>query len=659
MKSYNNQVLSDTTGLSVVGAKITVYQAGTKLLATLFAANDPDGEALTNPFKTGDKGLFQFFAVDGKYDINVSYGARAGQTLFDVELVDILGYAQRLEAVENGEPGAMGSLRADLLAPEGAKAVRGRRSAPNAVALPVADILNSYEVTPEQFGAVGGGLVDDAPAIQRALDYIKTVATLVPGQTRPGTLLLTPGKRYKCGSGLTIDRAYHNVYGYATLDFSSWTGTYIHVAGSYTEFGTTNGYGQRGCFEGQIVIVGSGAGNASIGILYETLLTGGTTRIRNVGISITKCGIAVQIGERGYNQEFISCEMFDCGVIFDWLPDTADADERVTVFGGTFYNSNLFLRHKRAAGCFYVFGASVDYCGKLTEQVNGKQQWFGVHTEASNWGDCPIDVSGSGSFLMNGGWFLMQENFGALTYFVRVGAGASVKFVNVITNNTNNVLTPNATTPTTWATGAGRFEVQGLEPAFEFGGFPARQHSGYSVLSDGEFERSISEDTRWLREDTQPITDRYTGTNLKLSRVTANPYDGTGCLRADKQFGGFSNAAFILMAIPVRYGDKVTAGFRVRTAPDRVGTDRRLVVRGGFAKLDGFGAGNVPNIARFAPPGEQTVTPLSTGYSLVTPYNGLSQIIAPSWATHYLIDVNAFQAAEASFLFDGLWADRG
>jgi hypothetical protein len=546
---------------------------------------------------------------------------------------------------------------ANLASPDGARRVGFSRRGAGATKRDLEVTLAAYEVTPEQFGAVGDGIADDAPALQLALDDIKRVATSVAGQTRPGTLLLTPGARYKCGSGLLIDRAFHNVYGYATLDFSSWTGTYVTVCGSYTEFG--NGYGQHGCIEGQIAIVGSGADKPSIGILYESNLSGSSTRMRTVGFSITKCGFALKYGNRGYNQLFVNGEIFDCDTAVWWPADTADADERNNIRDTDIYNCRRAFWLQRAAGCLLNDGGSVDYVDRVHDIENGKYTSNNVHYEASNWKNLPFNIeAGSGSAIFNNGWIVQQQNLGGVTHFFSLGLGSHAKLKNVRTNNTNNILTPNGTTPTTWATGLGRFEMHGTEPAFEFGGFPARQHSGYSLLSDGEFERSILEDPLWIREDDGAVTSRHTGKNIQLSRVTTGQYDGGACLRMDKQSDANTNAAFILIAVPVRYGDKTTAGFRVRTAPDRLGTNRRLIVRAGFAKLDGSDGNRIPVITRFSPPGEVIITPSSTEYSLVMPFNGASQVTAPSWATHYIVDVNAYQAAAASFLFDGLWADR-
>ncbi|MGA1798682.1 hypothetical protein VH567_07865 [Sphingomonas sp. 4RDLI-65] len=557
----------------------------------------------------------------------------------------------RIDAGQIGPKGEAGEGLGSVMAPGGSALVGYKIRS-------VAAKLNEAPLSPEDFGALGDGIHDDAPAIQAALNAITATA-------KAGTLIFSPGRRYRCDSQIVLDRAFHNISGAAVLDFSHWNGVYIKVDGSYTEFG--NGYGMNGSIDGQIVINGSGKDKTNVGVLFETALAASSTHIRTVGMTITNCAVAWQFGSRGYNQEFINCKAMACGVIFDWLTDKEDNDERVSIFGGTFYNSDLFIRHKRPAGGIYVYSSSIDYVAKLMEVVAGKVQWFGVHTESNRFNDCPIEVSGDGGlFVMVGGWFLMQSNTGSLKNFVKVGAGSSVKFDNVITNNTNAILTTDALTPTTWATGAGRFEMRATEPGFAFGGFPARLHDSYSALADGSFDAAVlGQDTIWRDADTNAIQDRYGAVlpsgagapnNLVLTRTTTNSYNGSGALRADKQYGATSAASFVLMAVPVRYGDKIVAGFRMRSSADRPGTGN-AVIQAGFAKLDGYDQYNVPKIARFDPPGELQQAPTQT-YQLILAVNGTTQIVAPSWSTHFIVRVNLVLVNQGALLFDGLWCDR-
>lgn len=545
-----------------------------------------------------------------------------------------------------------------------------RRSDAHAVDTRLSDLSDAMPRRPEEFGAVGDGVHDDAPALQRALDAIATASAAAKGGgTRPGVLMLTQGRRYRCNSGIVLDRRLHNVTGQATLDFSGWSGVYVRVTGSLTEFG--NAYGQNGCFEGQIVIVGSGgtAAGESVGILYDTPVKASATTIRTVGITVCRCDIAFRIGSRGYNQDFIACKAFECDVVFDWTAEGEDSDERTSVFGGTFFNSRLFLRHRRGAGGFYVFGCSIDYVAAVAEIDGGKAQFFGVHFESDHWSDRPFRVAGNGGAVMlHGGWILPIANKGGMTHLFEVAAGASARLRDVVTHNGQVLRTPDPATPTTWATGPGRFEMTGTEPAFEYGGFPVRQHDRSSVLADGGFdETDIQIDPVWRMADVNPIRSRdgrdapgggRAANNLMFARATTGQLAGSGCLRIDKTYGGGSPAMLVILAIPVRYGDKARGGFRARTVSDRAGRSRRMIVRGGFAILDGQDAAGVPIVRKFAPAGDLSIEPPTDRYVLVAPGNGASDFAAPSWATHYLIQIDLFHAHEASFLIDGRWADR-
>jgi hypothetical protein len=579
----------------------------------------------------------------------------AGDHTGRVDMIDIVG--------ANGVPPSKGAWT--RLSDH---AIMSHRTDPGALSLRMVALTDSLPRRPEEFGAVGDGVHDDAPAIQKALDSIAALSRAhTDGFTRPGVLMLTQGKRYKCGSRIVMDRRFHTMTGYATLDFSSWTGVYLQVSGSLTEYGNANG--QNGAIEGQIVIVGSGANKKNVGILYETPIGGSATSIRTVGLTVCRCGVAFQIGSRGYNQDFINCKAFDCDVIFDWLGNAEDSDERTTVFGGTFFNSRLFLRHMRSAGAFYAFSCSIDYTEQVVDVVSGKVQLFGVHLESSRWVEAPVKVAGNGGmFSMHGGWFFTMENKGGMTHFIDVAAGCCVKFHDVITHNTHILKTPNAYTPTTWATGAGRFEMHGTEPAFEFGGFPARLHDRSTVLADPGFEEAdVQINPIWRTADVNPIRSRdgadarlkaEPAHNMTFARATSGQMEGSGCLRINKTYGGGSPAAMVVVAIPVRYGDNAKGGLRIRTAPDRPGNSRKIAVRGGFAILDGMDQYGVPLIRKFISSGDLTIAPPTESYVMAAPGNGAPDFKAPSWATHYLIQVDLHFADQASFLIDGRWADR-
>lgn len=80
---YHNLILDINTGVGIP-ATITVYDAGTTDLVTLYYAN---GDPMSNPLATDNKGRFSFFIVAGSYDIKVTGSGITPYTLEDVSIV--------------------------------------------------------------------------------------------------------------------------------------------------------------------------------------------------------------------------------------------------------------------------------------------------------------------------------------------------------------------------------------------------------------------------------------------------------------------------------------------------------------------------------------------------------------------------------------------
>ncbi len=140
MQRYTDKVISIATGLPTVGARVTVNIAGTPVLAQLFATNNEAGPKLTNPFAASN-GSFSFYTPNGRYDIFVAVNGRTASIL-DVEVLDLFELLNRLEAVENGDPTFMGSLRSDLLQAQGASRVN---YGPGSVAAKLDEIVSTAE----------------------------------------------------------------------------------------------------------------------------------------------------------------------------------------------------------------------------------------------------------------------------------------------------------------------------------------------------------------------------------------------------------------------------------------------------------------------------------------------------------------------------------
>ncbi len=84
MQHYTD-TLFDTLGNAIAGATVTVYQAGTLTPATLYSTNT--GTALSNPLTTGLDGSFDFYAINGRYDLVM---AKTGYTFVAADTAGIV-----------------------------------------------------------------------------------------------------------------------------------------------------------------------------------------------------------------------------------------------------------------------------------------------------------------------------------------------------------------------------------------------------------------------------------------------------------------------------------------------------------------------------------------------------------------------------------------
>jgi hypothetical protein len=87
--SHHRGVARDDAGNSISGASVTVYNAGTTTAATIYS----EGTLTTtesNPFTTGDDGVYEFYADPGLYDIQVAKSGYNTTTLSNQTLGHVI-----------------------------------------------------------------------------------------------------------------------------------------------------------------------------------------------------------------------------------------------------------------------------------------------------------------------------------------------------------------------------------------------------------------------------------------------------------------------------------------------------------------------------------------------------------------------------------------
>jgi hypothetical protein len=85
-------ISSGQDGTVIQGARLSVYDAGTSSLSTIYS--DQSGTSKANPFLADGNGLFQFFADPGLYDVKVTHRRRPSYTHTDLA-VDAIPYNSR------------------------------------------------------------------------------------------------------------------------------------------------------------------------------------------------------------------------------------------------------------------------------------------------------------------------------------------------------------------------------------------------------------------------------------------------------------------------------------------------------------------------------------------------------------------------------------
>jgi hypothetical protein len=204
--------ITDTLGVPVPGALISTYEAGTTTPKAAFTTSALDVPE-TNPIEAGADGRAIFYLGAGTYDIRVTTSVAAGTVA--------LPYHDQ-DDVSGESSDALADLASTSSASLGDALVGVKLVATGATARTQHD-KNADFVTVKDFGAVGDGVADDAPAVQLA------VADAILKKTNRIFFPFDRGETYRFGSTVTIEASGFLITGNAAPKYDI-TGVY---AGGY------------------------------------------------------------------------------------------------------------------------------------------------------------------------------------------------------------------------------------------------------------------------------------------------------------------------------------------------------------------------------------------------------------------------------------------
>ncbi|WP_186806729.1 hypothetical protein [Priestia megaterium] len=313
---------------------------------------------------------------------------------------------------------------------------------------------------------------------------------------------------------------------------------------------------------------------------------------------------------------------------------------------GAYYNSDLAFGNDNNGGEFFV-QASVDYNSRVAVINNGGKIFLkNSHIEFTTNSSIPIELHGDGAvFEMTGGTFIT----GGTTrpdYIVYCDAGnnGGAWFQNVFMGNlyTNTDFFANI--------------VKGIvridNPSANTVPFIPRFVSNRSnKLIDGGFEKISVVDEIFISSDTKPIIDPLIGNNLSLVTDSTQFRSGFRSLKVTKFFGYGSNSHFCF-SVPVSVYKKLNFKLYYKKTGTETGT---VYVTPAFAKLiyDVNGVARIKNMIYQGSGTMLSFTTTAVDWTLIQ--SDVITVTTPSWASHYLIEVNMDWFKEGSLFFDDIF----
>jgi hypothetical protein len=432
----------------------------------------------------------------------------------------------------------------------------------------------------------------------------------------------------------------------AILDFSANTGTTVAF----------NVGGNSGLAPGDLVPAGSypnkfsgfvllGDGKAGSGAAASSTTVGlkvNAAHVSFMNVIVYGFGTGISIGTSGYIQSYYHVSVGQCAIGVLLVADAIDYAERVSFVNCTIYDNILGISNNSNVGGLYFTNCSIDYNVKTLDATNQAvtelhNTW--VETIDAGAGNVQMTLSGGALFNMFGGRIMQNGPGGAHTQAGLFHTDAStVRMSNVFmfnTKNTANVL--DSGSGNVWIEGTSSYGVSLLPTKLS--------PNGGNKLSDPSFEAASIQDYWTITNDTAPITNRFSGTNVSIALSSTYAHSGSQSLRITKGAGAALGGVSLL--VPAKPGSRMgfTGHYKLPAAsPECYISQYAVYVPHTFDT-------NVPNIGKTLLFDTIGIGNSASPIDWTEIGTGMDRVI-PSWANYYLIDINIYFLSGDLYLDD-------
>ncbi len=445
------------------------------------------------------------------------------------------------------------------------------------------------QVSVQDFGAVGDGTTNDAPA------FVLALAT--------GKSVLVPAGTYKLTAGITVNLGLQSLIGSgSTLDFSALTGTGVAITLTNSSGRSPGDLAAGAAIANRVdgfVLLGPGkAGSGAAAGSTVTCFQAYASHLSCLNCIVYGFGYGVDFYTESYTDSFVNCNFGQCAIAVRGRTGGSNYGERLAFVNCVLYDNIIAIQNGINTGAMQFMNCSIDY---NTTQFQGSNQSV-TELHACHW-ECNDAGSGNVMASVTGGSFLtiigghMQGN-GTPGAFAQSG---------VFTTDASSIVSirdcflfnlQNSTNVWDSAGTSGGLIAIGSAKSYSVSYLPQVSSPLSNYLIDPGFAQGTVQDYWTIVVDSGTVTNRLTGSASNLTLSSANPHAGAQSLLWTKAATGNGDMA-LFVPVPAGVGKHFAVTFWYRK-PSGSNTGNVFVSTNWF-NIAGSQANGTPNVLSSGP----------------------------------------------------------